>query len=289
MAAPASQTLRAMAWMAAAGLVFATLNVLLRVLARELDPYQAQFLRYLFGLAVLLPLLLRHGLAAYRPHNLRGQAWRGLVHTAALATWFTALPHVPLAEVTAVSFSAPVFVMLGAVLFLAEPMRPARWAAAAVSLGGIGIVIAPGLGGADALWFAILAASAPLFAWSILITKALTRHDRSAVIVFWQAVFVTGFTLPLAIPGWSDPTPTQWLGFIAAGALGSIAQYCITQALSLAETSATQPVKFVELLWAASFGYLVFHDTPAWTTVAGATIILAATTWLARHEARRRG
>jgi drug/metabolite transporter (DMT)-like permease len=276
----------ALAWMALSGLLFATLNAVLRVMAQQLDPQQALFLRYLFGLLVLLPLFWRQGFSRMRPASWRGQLWRGVIHAAALATWFSALPHVPLAEVTAISFSGPIFVMLGAALFLREAMRPSAWVAAGVALVGVAVVVAPGLSGGEARWTAILFASAPMFAASVLVTKVLTRADRSEVIVFWQAVFVTLLAAPLALLAWTWPTPAQWGAFLVAGILGSAAQWTLTQSFRLAEMSVTQPLKFLELVWAAALGWLVFADLPAVTTWIGAGLIVAATTWHARRMRR---
>ena len=98
----AGVAVRAMAWMALGGFLLVAMNALMRKMTLEMDSLQAQFLRYFFGLAVMLPLLFRDGLAAYRPKNIRGQWWRGAAHTAALTLFFLALPHVPLAEMTAI-------------------------------------------------------------------------------------------------------------------------------------------------------------------------------------------
>ena len=89
----------------AAGLTFAALNALMRGLALELDAFQTQFLRYLFGLLVMLPLVARAGLAAWRPRNIGGQFARGAVHSFGLALWFMAIPHITLAETTAIGFT----------------------------------------------------------------------------------------------------------------------------------------------------------------------------------------
>ena len=114
---------RALLWAATAGLAFTVLNANMRLLAQQLDPMQTQFLRYLFGFLVLTPWLLRHGVAAYRPQSPAGQFWRGAVHTLGLVLWFLALPHIPLADTTAIGFTTPIFIMLGAWWFLKEPMR----------------------------------------------------------------------------------------------------------------------------------------------------------------------
>lgn len=283
-----SATLRGMAWMMLAGFLFCLLNTTARSLAQVLDPFQTQFLRYLAGLLVLLPFMLRSGLAAWMPHDLKGQAWRGLVHTAGLLMWFWALPHVPLADMTAIGFSGPVFIMAGAVLFLGEPMVARRWIASGIAMVGVLIVIAPGLSGSGGYWSLVMLASAPLFAASFLITKALTKRDRPEVIVAWQAMTVSAFTLPFAIPGWIWPTPEQWGLFLVTGLLGSAGHWCMTEAFRIADMSATQPVKFLDLLWASVLGWMVFTEVPAMTTFAGAAVVLLATTWLAQREARRR-
>lgn len=282
-------TLRGMAWMALAGLLFCILNAIGRRLAQDLDPFQTQFLRYLFGVVVLVPFMMRTGLAAWWPHNLAGQGWRGVVHTAGLLLWFWALPHVPLADMTAIGFTGPIFIMAGAVIFLGEPIVRARWIAAGIGFLGVMIVVAPQLTGTGGgFWSLVMLASSPLFAASFLITKALTRRDRPEVIVAWQSIMVSIFSLPFAIPGWIWPTPEQWFWFLMTGLLGSAGHWCLTEAFRIADMSATQPVKFVDLLWAALLGWLVFSEIPATTTFAGAAVIFAATTWIARREAARR-
>ena len=120
---------RGMLWMALGGLLFSLLNTIARKISMELDPYQAQFLRYFCGLIIMLPLIWRDGWMAYKPVDVKGQFWRGGVHTVGLILWFTALPKIPLADMTAIGFTGPIFIMLGAAWFLGEPMRRDRWIA----------------------------------------------------------------------------------------------------------------------------------------------------------------
>ena len=281
--------LRAMLWMVASGVLFVLLNAVLRHLAQRLDPFVTQFLRYGFGVLVMLPFVLRAGIAAYRPNVLSGQVWRGAMHTAGLMIWFLAVPHVPLAEITALGFTTPLFIMLGAVAFLGERMVPARWAAALAGFAGVLVVVAPSLagGGGGGPWALVLLAAAPVFAASFLITKALTRRDSPQVIVVWQSLMVALFTLPLALWHWEWPAAAQWGWFLLSGALGTAGHICLTRAFALAEMSVTQPIKFLELVWASLLGLLVWGEVPGPTTFAGGLAIFAATTWLARREARR--
>jgi drug/metabolite transporter (DMT)-like permease len=178
--------------------------------------------------------------------------------------------------------------MAGAVLFLGEPVVRARWIAAGIGFAGVMVVVVPSLAGGGGAWSLVMLASSPLFAASFLITKALTRRDRPEVIVAWQAITVAAFTLPFAMPGWTWPTAEQWGWFLMTGLLGSAGHWCLTEAFRIADMSATQPVKFIDMLWASALGWLVFSETPATTTFAGAAIIFVATSWIARREALRR-
>jgi len=276
-----------MLWMVGGGLCFSFLNTLARALSQQLDVYQAQFLRYLMGLLVMLPLVWRHGLQAYKPVNITGQFWRGGVHTLGLILWFTALPQIPLADMTAIGFTGPIFIMLGAAWFLGEPMRRDRWIAALIGFAGVLVVVVPKMTGEGGWYNLVMLASAPVFAASFLITKALTRYEKPGVIVLWQSLTVTVLSLPMALPHWQSPDAAQWMGFVATGVLGTLGHYCLTRAFHTADISATQSLRFLDLVWASLLGWLVFADVPSTSTWAGALVILLATVWIARRESRR--
>jgi drug/metabolite transporter (DMT)-like permease len=269
------------------GLMFSLLNALARELTLQLDVYQSQFLRYLFGLVVILPWVWRDGWRAYMPVNMAGQFWRGGVHTLGLILWFTALPQIPLADMTAIGFTGPIFIMLGAAWFLGEPMRQDRWIAALIGFAGVLVVVVPKMSGNGGWYNLVMLASAPVFAASFLITKALTRYEKPGVIVLWQAITVSLLSLPMALPHWQMPTPMQWLGFAVTGVLGTLAHYCLTRAFVLADISATQSLRFLDLVWASLLGWLVFGDVPSQSTWLGASVILCATVWIARREGKR--
>ena len=279
-------TSRGLIWSACAGALFCVLNALMRGLALQMDVFQAQFLRYLFGLLVLLPLVFRTGLAAWWPKQVGGQFSRGALHTIGLALWFYALPRIPLADMTAIGFTGPIFIMIGSYLFLKEPMRWERWLAALLGFGGVMIVVAPKLSGAGGYYHLVMLASAPMFAASFLLTKALTRNETTGVILLWQAITVSLFSLPMALPNWQSPSALQWLGFLLCGVLGSSGHYCLTRSFRVADISSTQSVKFLDLIWSAALGWMVFSDTPSQSTLIGGALICATTIWIARREAR---
>jgi drug/metabolite transporter (DMT)-like permease len=143
------------------------------------------------------------------------------------------------------------------------------------------------MGGGDSAgwWHLVMLGSAPVFAVSFLMTKALTRHETAGTILLWQGISVTLFSLPLAFLNWQHPAPWQWAGFVLCGALGSLGHYCLTRSFAAADISATQSAKFLDLVWAALLGWIVFADVPTESTLVGGVLICAATIWVARREA----
>jgi drug/metabolite transporter (DMT)-like permease len=280
-------SVRALLWSAGSGLLFVILNTIMRGLSLALDPFQTQFLRYCFGLAVMLPFIVRSGIGAYRPHNVRGHFMRGGVHTIGLAMWFFAMPHITLADTTALGFTTPIFIMVGAVLVLRERLHWERWLAALIGFAGVLVVVAPKLSGSGGLYMLLLLASSPVFAASFLMTKTLTKVDKAQVIVVWQAISVTVCSLPLGLLHWRNPSAVQWGLFLLCGVLGSTGHYCLTRSFATADISATQSVKFLDLVWAAVLGWLVFSDQPSRSTLIGGVVICASTLWIARRESRR--
>jgi drug/metabolite transporter (DMT)-like permease len=287
-----SPTTQAILLAAGAGLTFSILNALLRVLTQQTHPFQAQFLRYGAGLLLLMPLIFKNGWVTYAPQNIKGQFTRGALHTLALVFWFAALPNIPLANMTAIGFSTPLFVMLGAYLFLKEPMKWERWLATGIGFAGVIIVVGPQFTQGTASnsgWFHLLMlATAPLFAASFLVTKALTRYETTGTIMVWQAITVTLFSLPMALLHWSWPSTWQWAGFLLSGALGTIGHYFLTKSFSKADISSTQSLKFLDLVWSALMGWLLFSDVPTLYAMIGGGVISAATIWVARRESRVR-
>jgi drug/metabolite transporter (DMT)-like permease len=282
-----SPTLLGMLYAMAAGITFCGLNIILRLLSGELPTFQVQFMRYLMGLVAVLPWIFHDGLAAYRTRSLSGQLWRGAVHASGLFLWFAALPLIPFAELTAIGFTSPIFIMAGAVIWLKEKMFWQRWLAGLLGFLGVLVVVWPGLGGGANWGSLMMLASSPLFAASFLITKALARRDSPTVIVAWQALTVTLFTLPVALWVWVWPTPWQWLVALVCGMMGSLGHWSLTQAYRVTDISSTQPVRFLDMIWAAGLGYIFLSEIPSTSTLLGAAVIFLSTTWIARVEARR--
>ena len=126
-----------------------------------------------------------------------------------------------------------------------------------------------------------------MFAASFLLTKALTRHENTGTIIFWQSLTVTVLSFPLALPVWQTVPAEVWVGFAVCGVLGTLGHYMLTHSFSLADISATQSVKFLDLIWSAALGWLLFSDAPSSNTLIGGFLIVGATVWVTHRESRR--
>jgi drug/metabolite transporter (DMT)-like permease len=160
-------------------------------------------------------------------------------------------------------------------------MRRDRWLAALIGFAGVMLVVLPNLQGSGGWYNLVMLAASPVFAASFLITKALTRYEKPGVIVLWQSITVSVFSIPMAMMHWQNPTLWQWVAFFAAGVLGTAGHYSLTRAFHTADISATQSLRFLDL------GWLVFSDVPSHSTLLGALVILLSTVWIARREGRR--
>ncbi|MDI1287305.1 MAG: DMT family transporter [Reyranella sp.] len=280
-------TTRGILWMVLCGLSFALLNALTRIITADLHPWQTQFLRYCFGGVVILPFLLRGGLHLLQTKNLPLQIGRNLVHAVASGLWFLALPLVPLAEITAISFTGPIFMTIGAMLFFGETVRARRWIAIGLGFTGILIVLYPKLqlGISASSASLLLLVAAPVSAGSYLIAKVLMRQDQPETIVLWQSLLVSLFTLPFALWFWRPVADMHLALFVLAGILGSTGHYALNRSIKAADISATQPARFLELVWASALGALIWGDVPPVWTFVGAIVIFGSTTYIARREA----
>ena len=283
-----SPNLRGILWVALSGLVFALLNVFTLIPAQHLNPYVMSFLRYLFGAMFLVPVVMRLGL--YRSlHTRRAPLHiaRGAIHTAGMMLWFVALPLTTLAEITALGFTGPIFVTIGAALFLREDVRLRRWLAVIVGFIGAMIIIRPGFGSIHLGVICILI-STPIFSASNLISKGLARTDSASTIVIWQNIVIIVCAAPFAIWFWQTPAWTDLLWFLAAGLCGTVGHICQQRGYQLADITLLQPIGFLSLIWNTLLGYFLFFQQPDIWTFVGAAVIFSSALYISHREAVRR-
>ncbi len=264
---------------------FASMHAVIRIASSEQHPFEIAFFRNLFGLVVLSPFLLRHGFGALRTRRLPLHAARGAVHVSAMLMFFTAVPITPLGTVAALSFTAPLFVTVGAVLVLGEVVRIRRIAALAAGFAGALVIIRPGVAALDPGSLLVLGSSA-VWAGAMILIKLLSRTESSLTMTAYMAVFLTPLSSIAAAFVWRWPSPEELGWFALMGSLGTVAHLCLAQAFREADAAAVLPVDFLRLIWASVFGYLLFGEVPVLFVWIGGTIIFASTLYLAYREAR---
>lgn len=262
--------MRAVVLMLISTLCFTLMHTVIRYAATEgeMHPFEVAFFRNAFGLLAVLPFALR-----------------GTMQVFAMLMFFYALSITPLAKISAVSFTAPLFATLGAIIFLGERIRARRIFALVLGFTGAMVIVRPGLIELD-LGAMLVMTSSSIWACAILIIKSLSRTESSLTITTYQNIFLIPFTLVAALFFWTWPS-WQMLGLFAVmGMFGSIAHVAMAEALKLAETTAVLPYDFVRLIWASGIGFVVFGEIPEIWTWAGGGLIFASTTYIAFREAR---
>lgn len=277
--------LRGVALMLAATALFASMQAAVRYAGQDLHPFEVAFFRNLFGLLVLLPLLVRAGPSVLRTARLPLHAARGTLQTGGMMMFFTALTLAPLAQNVALSFTAPLFATVLAILVLGERAGWRRWAALAAGFAGSWMVIRPGLESVS-LGSLLVMGSSCSWAGSMILIKYLARTDSSLTITAWMGLFMAPLSLVPALFVWQWPGPDALALLVLIGACGSVGHLALAQAFREADVGTVMPLDFMRLIWASALGFVVFAEVPdAWTWLGGA-VIFAATTYIALREAR---
>jgi drug/metabolite transporter (DMT)-like permease len=273
--------------MLAAAAVLTCMHATVRHVSDGMHPFEITFFRNLFGLVAVLPLALRAGIGGLKsrqPGLLLVRSGFGLV---AMFTWFYGLSVVPIAQATALSFSAVIFGSIGAALLLGERMRVRRWSAVIAGFVGTLVILRPGF--ADVDWGALIVVlSSICWAGAMLTVKRLSVTDSVVCIVTWNSVLLTVLSLPVAIPVWVTPSLEQLLWLSLIGLLATVGHLAMTGAFKASDAAVVFPVDYTRLLWATVIGYLAFGEIPdAWTWIGG-TIIFTSTAYISYREATLR-
>lgn len=276
-------------WMLASGLAFVGVNAIVKHLGPGIPPAQSAFVRYLLGLVFLLPMLpalraMRIGAATQGLF-----AMRGLLHSFGVICWFYAMAQIPLAEVTAMGYLTPIGVTIGAALVLGERFALRRALAIAAALAGAAVILRPGFRELSTGHLAQLGTSA-FFAASYLMAKRMTDWAPPSVIVAMLSIWVTLGLAPFAAAVWVPLTAAQTGWLFGVAAFATAGHWCMTMAFQAAPVTATQPVTFLQLIWATLLGVLVFAEPLDPFVILGGAVIMAAVSFITWREAvlRRR-
>ncbi|REJ84260.1 MAG: DMT family transporter [Acidobacteria bacterium] len=262
------------------------MHALIRFVSADLHSFQIAFFRNLFGLVVLLPFFVRHGGAVLSTARFGEHFVRSLLQTGAMLSFFLALSMTPLVKASALSFTAPLFAGVGAVVLLGEHLRLRRVIALIVGFGGALLIVRPGVIPIDRGAILVLVSSA-LWALAMLLIKRMTATESSATLTAWMCLLMTPMTLLPALAVWRWPDARHWLLLLALGVVGASSQYVMAEGFRLADASTVLPADFTRLIWASVLGWVLFGEIPSGWTYAGASLILGATAFLAYRESRR--
>lgn len=278
-----SRTIRGMMFMLISITVVTGVNAIGHHLTTEMHPFEISFFRSFISVIVLAPAIMRQGIGRLRTKHLALQAGRAALDGGASLAFFVALSLAPLAKVTALSFSAPLFTAVLAVVIAGEILHWRRIGALIVGFAGALVIMRPE--GPEIDWGSVsMLGFAASWGGAMFVTKILARTDSSLTIAFYSAMFITPFAFLIALPFWTMPTVEQllWLGGI--GVLSSIRQVSLAQAFKLADATAILPLDFVKLILAAIVGYFVFAEVPDLATWIGGAMIFGAATFVAVRE-----
>ena len=278
-----SNILVGVGWMILSGLNFVAVTAIVKHIGSDVPPAQAAFLRYVIGAVFLIPMIRPIFSSGMSKHELWTFGWRGLVHSIGVILWFYAMTRITIAEVTAMNYLAPVYITLGAAMFLGEPLAFRRLAAVGAAMIGALIILRPGVRelspGHLAMLFAAFA-----FAASYLLAKRLSDTYNPAIIVGMLSFTVPVALAPFAATVWVRPGigDIGWLVLVALFA--TAAHYAMTMAFRYAPVSSVQPATFLQLVWAGLLGTLVFGEKTDIWVMFGGTVILASVCFIAWRE-----
>ena len=266
------------------GLCFILVTALVKYMGPRLPSAEAAFLRYAMGLVFLLPAVgaLKAAHLTRRQFTLFGV--RGLSHAMAVILWFFAMTRIPIAEVTAMNYLAPIYVTIGAAVFLGEKLAARRIVAVCLGLLGAAIILRPGFREVSTGHLAMLIA-AVLFAGSYLSAKILADEVKPSVVVAMLSIFVTIGLAPFAIPVWITPTWHELTILAGVAFFATVGHYTMTLAFAAAPVTVTQPVTFLQLIWATALGAIVFDEAIDIWVVIGGFVILGSVTFITWREA----
>ncbi len=277
--------LRGIGFKLASVLVFIVMSAMIKSTAQHVPAGQAVFFRSFFAIPVILVWLVwtREFPAGLRTANPLGHVWRGFAGTCAMGMGFAGLGYLPLPEVTAIGYAAPLLTVIFAAMFLNEEVRLFRLTAVALGLVGVMIVLSPrltvvsgGAGHTEAFGAMLVLGGAVFAALAQVFVRKLVAGEKTATIVFYFSVTSTLLSLVTIPFGWVVPTPVEAATLVAAGLLGGVGQILLTSSYRFADASVVAPFDYASMLFALGFGWFFFGELPTVTMLAGAALVVTA-------------
>lgn len=281
-----SNTLKAAAWMMASIALLLLMAISGRATTHELDVFQVMEMRSVIAFFMLLPLVFRDGgFSAMRTSILPQHILRNSAHYLGQFTWLVGLTMIPMAQVIAIEFSAPLWAAIMAAIWLGERLTTRKGIAILFGLAGVVCIVRPGAVPLNPGHIIVLGA-AFVFAVSFVTTKLLTRSDSATKIIFWMLIIQSIIGAIPALRVWTWPSAGLWPWIFLIAFSGTFAHYCMARALSFADATVVMPMDYLRVPLSAVIGYLLYSEVIDVMTALGAGLILAGNLFNLRRPAR---
>ncbi|WP_163848117.1 DMT family transporter [Pseudooceanicola aestuarii] len=280
------QPLKGITFKLVAVLCFITMSALIKAASDQVPPGEAVFFRSFFALPVIFLWVvargeLRTGLRVKSP---MAHVWRGFIGSCAMGSMFAGLALLPLPEVTALGYAAPLLTVVFAAMFLDEKVGVFRITTVAVGLIGVLIVLSPRLTAlrgptvemGEAAGAVIVLLGAVCAALAQVHIRNMVKVEQTSAIVFWFSCTSSVLALCTAPFGWAIPETRECLYLVLAGLIGGVGQIFLTSSYRFADASLVAPFDYASMIFALAIGYLIFAEVPTAQMLIGALIIIGA-------------
>jgi drug/metabolite transporter (DMT)-like permease len=279
-----SANVRGALWMLGSAVTFTLMTSLIKYLGDDYSPALQTFYRQTAGLLVLLPLILRDPVVAFRTSRPGILLFRSLAGTLGMVLAFWAYQEMPLAEANALSFTRTLWIVPLAIFVLGEKIGPWRLGATLVGFLGVLVMLQPSIANAVGWPAGAALASAALFAMTVTGMKMMTRDHSVTVLMAWSAALGFVLAIPLAVFEWRWPEPIDLALLAAMGVLGLVTQVCYIKGMALGDAAAMAPIDYTRLVFAILFGLVLFHEVPNLVTMLGALVVIGSTLVITLRE-----
>ena len=266
-----------------ATLLFSIMHASIKHISSDIHPFEVAFFRNLFGLVVIAPWFIKYGIKPLITNRIKLHFLRSVFNVIAMLTFFYALSVSPLAEVASLSFTAPLFATLLAIIFLGEKIGIRRSAAIIIGFIGAAIIVNPDYKTINMGHMCVLI-SASIWSVSLIFIKILGKTESSVTITSYMVLFMIPLSAIAASFYWIMPSVNDLLVLAIIGITGTYAQMLLAQALKEEDTVVIMPFDFLKLVWAVLIGYLIFSEVPQVNTWIGSIIIFSSTLYVAYRE-----
>lgn len=279
--------LQAIMQMLSAMFCLSVMNVTLRMMSGDMHPTQIVVLRHVCSIVIIFiwAAYLQRGVPSFYSNRLSGHFWRATLGVCSMEMWFYSVTTMPVSLVTALSFTTPIFSTILAILFLGERAGVRRWLAIAVSFIGMLIILRPDTAGVNHSGWIVIAASV-LMACAGVMVKTLTSSEAPETIVFYMALFMLLWSLPIAIPFWQSFSLKDFMMVFIVSLFSTAAHLLMARAFVRTEMVVLMPFDFTRLIFTAILAYYLLNETIDLQTSIGALVIAGSAVYIAHREAR---